>query len=230
MFPDEGHIGSVDVDLLIDHLTLKDAGYQSMVRILIKNRYEEHPDKYFSFVKHVQVEGILYSVDVDILAGMYGGTHPKKRSQHVQGIKALKATGGNIAFEFEPQKVKVEAKRTDGAIDTACINVIAIVPYLIMKTAALGRGKAKDAYDIYFLLKHYHGGIQALAKEFASCKDWNIVLDMKKKLGEKFASANHAGPIDVANFLDAAGEEEYEIICRDAFEQVQALLTLLSDV
>ncbi len=57
MFPDEGHIGSVDVDLLINHLTLKDTGYQTMARILLKNGYNEHPDKYFSFVKTIQIGG-----------------------------------------------------------------------------------------------------------------------------------------------------------------------------
>ena len=31
-------------------------------------------------------EGHMGSVDVDILAGMYGGTQTKRRSQHVQGV------------------------------------------------------------------------------------------------------------------------------------------------
>lgn len=164
MFPGEGHIGSVDVDVLINHLALHDEGYQNMARILQGSGYREHPDKYFSFVK--TVEGVLYNVDVDILAGMYGGTQPKRRSQHVQGVKALKATGGNFAFDFPPQKIHVEAKRPDGVMDTANVSVVAVVPFLIMKTAAMGRGKAKDAYYIYFLLKHYKGGIMELAKEF----------------------------------------------------------------
>ncbi|MCR5847985.1 MAG: hypothetical protein K6G75_07700, partial [Lachnospiraceae bacterium] len=46
--------------------------------------------KYFSFVKTVEIDGEKYDVDVDILAGLYGGTTSKRRSQHVQGIKALK--------------------------------------------------------------------------------------------------------------------------------------------
>jgi len=227
MFPREGHVGSVDVDVLINHLTLQDEGYQTMARILLKNGYEEHPDKYFSFLKHVMINGTQYDVDVDILAGMYGGTRKQKRSQHIQGVKALKATGGDFAFKFEPQHVKVEVKRPDGAIDVAHVNVIAIVPYLVMKTTALGRGKAKDAYDIYFLIKHYHGGARQLAKEFSGCSDKRIVLDMKEKLSEKFASANHAGPVDVSNFLDLVDEEEIEMARRDAFEQVQALLSAI---
>ena len=134
MFPQEGHVGSVDVDIMINHLTLQDEGYQNMSRILQKNGYKEHPEKYFSFVKTVMVEGISYDVDVDILAGMYGGTQLKRRSQHVQGIKALKATGGNFAFEFPAQKISVEAERPDGAIDVANVSVVAVVPYIIMKT------------------------------------------------------------------------------------------------
>lgn len=137
LFPHQEHIGSVDVDVLINHLTLQDSGYQSMQRILLKNGYEEHPEKFFSFIKDVSVNGVNYTVDVDILAGMYGEASYKKRSQHVQGMRALKATGGNFAFDFPPQEIKVEAQRPDGAIDVATVNVIAVVPYLIMKTAAL---------------------------------------------------------------------------------------------
>ncbi|MCR4598312.1 MAG: hypothetical protein K5678_04695 [Acetatifactor sp.] len=227
MFPGEGHVGSVDVDILINHLRLMDAGYQTMAKILLSHGYAEHPEKYFSFVKTVEVDGIQYDVDVDILAGMYGGTQKKKRSQHVQGVKALKATGGNFAFEFEPQKVKVEAKRPDGALDVAHINVVAVVPYLVMKTAAMGRGKAKDAYDVYFLAKHYEGGVTELARLFEGVKNVKIVQKMKEKLGEKFASVDHAGPVDVAAFLEADGEEA-EFLRRDAYEQIQALISRIS--
>lgn len=227
MFPQEGHVGSVDVDILINHLTLQDAGYQNMALILQRNGYKEHSEKYFSFVKNVIVDGIEYPVDVDILAGIYGGTQEKKRSQHVQGIRALKATGGNFAFDFPAQKIKVEAKRPDGAIDVAYVNIVAVVPYLIMKTAAMGRGKAKDAYDIYFLIKHYNGGIKELATQFKNLGEKQIILDMKLKLNEKFASMNHSGPKDVAEFMDLLDEEEYEMIKRDAYEQIQALLRLI---
>lgn len=224
MFPGEGHVGSVDVDILINHLTLKDAGYQTMEKILLKSGYQEHPEKYFSFVKTIEIDGIGYDVDVDILAGMYGGTQSKKKSQHVQGVKALKATGGNFAFDFEPQKVQVEAPRPDGAIDVANVNVVAVVPYLVMKTAAMGRGKAKDAYDIYFLIKHYHGGTDALAKEFEKCADMNIVQEMLEKLSGKFGSEKHAGPVDISDFEEILDEEESEMLRRDAYEQVQALI------
>ena len=224
MFPNEAHVGSVDVDVLINHMTLKDSGYQTMAKILLKNGYEEHPEKYFSFIKVVEIDGEEYIVDVDILAGMYGGTALKKRSQHIQGVKALKVTGGNFAFEFPPEQMKIEAERVDGAIDTAVVNVVAIVPYLIMKTAAMGRGKAKDAYDIYFIIKHYIGGLDLLAEEFNNVADKPIIQEMKEKLYEKFASEKHAGPKDVIDFMDLIDEDEIEMTKRDAYEQINALL------
>ena len=224
MFPDEGHVGSVDVDVLINHIKLKDSGYLTMSKLLLRNGYKEHPDKYFSFIKQVQIDGINYDVDVDVLAGMYGGTQKKKRSQHVQGVKALKATGGNFAFEFEPQTIRVEAERADGAVDVVRVNVIAVVPYFVMKTAAMGRGKAKDAYDLYFLVKHYHDGLDGLAKLFEDYRESRIILEMKEKLSEKFASPEHAGPADVAAFLDLVDEEDIAFTKRDAYEQIQALI------
>lgn len=227
MFPNKQHIGSIDVDILINHLTLQDAGYLSMSKILLNNGYREHPNKYFSFIKDIEIDHVTYPVDIDILAGIYGGTTIKKRSQHVQGIKALKATGGNFAFEFPPQQITIESQRPDGAVDVATINVVAVVPYLIMKTAALGRGKPKDAYDIYFVVKHYLGGVYALAKEFSEVKDKNIVIHMKNKLAAKFYSVNHAGPKDIVDFMELYDEDMITFTKRDAYEQIQTLINLI---
>ena len=226
MFPGEGHIGSVDVDVLINHRKLQDAGYLTMSRILLNHGYTEHPEKYFSFVRQVEIDGVAYDVDVDILAGMYGGTRKEKRSQHVQGIKALKATGGDFAFRFAPQNIKIEAKRPDGAMEVAKVNVVAVVPYLVMKTAAMGRGKAKDAYDIYFLIKHYAGGVVGIGKLFGGYIGTQTIAEMKEKLSDKFRSPEHVGPVDVANFLDLE-DEERELVKRDAYEQIQAFLKFL---
>lgn len=93
-----------------------------------------------------------------------------------------------------------------------------------MKTAAMGRGKAKDAYDIYFLIKHYKGGVKELAKEFQPNADNKLVQEMKEKLAGKFASVNHAGPKDIVDFLGLTDDDEIEIIKRDAYEQMQTLI------
>ncbi|MGB8957133.1 MAG: hypothetical protein WCC10_17310 [Tumebacillaceae bacterium] len=227
LFPGLDHVGSIDVDLLINHPNLQETSYQTIERILLNNAYHKHPEKYFTFVKEVEVDDVEYDVDLDILAGMYGGTNEKRGSQKVQGITALKATGGNFAFEVPPTTVRVEARRPDGALDVGRVNVVSIVPYLVMKAAALGRGKSKDAYDIFFCIKNYSEGIDALAQLFEPFITHGLVCDMIEKLSDKFASPEHAGPEDIAAFREAFDDEEAEMIKRDAYENVDAFLTAL---
>ena len=66
-----------------------------------------------------------------------------------------------------------------------------------------------------------------MAKLFEDYKDSKIILEMKEKLAEKFASPNHAGPADVAAFLDLDDEEEIAFTKRDASEQMQALINMI---
>lgn len=118
--------------------------------------------------------------------------------------------------------------RADGALDNGHVNVISIVPYLVMKAAALGRGKPKDAYDIYCTIDNYQGGVRALAEEFAPYKDKKLVQPMGRKLEEKFASVDHAGPMDVVSFLGIEDEEEVERIKQDVYQKVHYLVDKLS--
>ena len=46
----------------------------------------------------------------------------------------------------------MEAERPDGAIDVANVSVVAVVPYLIMKTAAMGRAGEKRRMLMIFTL------------------------------------------------------------------------------
>lgn len=227
LFPEQEHVGSIDVDLLIDHLSMskKDQAYLTIERILINNGYIKHTEKYFTYVKQVTVGKTDYVVEIDIMAGMYGGTKETHRSQRIQGVRALKATGGNFAFEVPPNVVKIEARRSDGALDTGHVRVISIIPFLVMKTAALGRGKAKDAYDIYFCIKHY--GIDELCTAFNPYLERGLVKEMIEKLNEKFSSPEHSGPTDVVLFLELIDEEEIEMMKRDVFEHVNQLITKL---
>ena len=166
-------------------------------------------------------------MDVDFLSGKYGGDGGNV-SKHIDGIKALPATGGNFAFDFPPTDVKIEYTRSDGALDSGHVNVISIIPYLVMKTAALGRGKPKDAYDIYCTIDNYPGGVRALAKEFLPYKDKKLVQQMCQKLGEKFASTEHAGIVDVVSFLGISDEDEHMRVRQDAYQKVQYLINKLT--
>lgn len=227
LYPDSGHIGSIDVDVLLNQLQIKKAeSYKTIKRLLEQNGYRRHPEKYFTFVKTVFVQDIAYDVDVDFLSGKYGGDGGNV-SKHVDGIKTLPTTGGNFAFEFPPTDVLIEYTCSNGALDRGHVNVISVVPYLVMKAAALGRGKPKDAYDIYCTIDNYKGGVRALTSEFEPYADKELVQNMCQKLDEKFASVRHVGPVDVATFLGLKDEEEKERIKQDAYQKIHYLVSKL---
>ena len=77
------------------------------------------------------------------------------------------------------------------------------------------------------MIKHYAGGVEALAKEFDTVRDRPMVNEMKEKLLDKFGSENHAGPKDVSDFMDLIDDEEIALVKRDAYEQVQALIDMI---
>ena len=227
LYPDSDHIGSIDVDVLLNQLEIKKAeSYMTIKRLLVQKGYVKHPEKYFTFVKTVVVQGVSYDVDVDFLSGKYGGDGGNV-SKHIDGIKALPATGGNFAFEFPPTDVKIEYMRPDGALDSGHVNVISIVPYLVMKAMALGRGKPKDAYDIYCTIDNYPGGVKTLAAEFIPYIDKELVQKMKEKLQDKFASIDHAGPADIVSFLGTTDEDEIARVKQDAYQKVHFLVNKL---
>lgn len=229
LYQDKDHIGSIDVDVLLNQLNIeKKDGYATILELLRNNGYVRHsnPKKYFTYVKQVEIDGVTYPVDVDLLSGMYGGTGGSV-SKHIDGIKALPATGGNFAFDFPAENVTIQYCRPDGAKDIGHVKVVSVVPYLVMKAAAMGRGKPKDAYDIYFCLTNYEGGVRALVETFGPYRDASLVKEMRNKLAEKFASPDHAGPIDVVTFLDIQGEEERAEIKQDAYQRMKYLLDRL---
>ncbi len=92
-----------------------------------------------------------------------------------------------------------------------------------MKTMAMGRGKPKDAYDIYCTIDNYPGGVKALAEEFVPYIDKELVQNMKEKLQEKFASVDHAGPADIVSFLGVTDEDEIARVKQDAYQKINYL-------
>ena len=97
-----------------------------------------------------------------------------------------------------------------------------------MKGMALhDRLKEKDAWDIYFCLRNYPGGLDALAKEFRPYVSHALVREGLKKIQDKFASPSRVGPKFVADFEGSLDPEAKERSIRDAYERVNYPLRAL---
>lgn len=218
------HTGSMDVDLALNHKNLTDVKYESIHNILIDRAYYQEEDKTFTYYRDVEIDGETIRVQVDLLSSEYDGTGKSHRHQKFQGIMARKVRGCDFAFE-SCCEVPIEGQLPSGGKDSRTIKVAGIVPFLVMKGMALNdRLKEKDAWDIYYCLKNYPGGIDALAAQFSPFRHYGIALEGFSAIRNSFASPEHFGPISVAIFEGLIDGEEKEIIVRDSYERVQALL------
>jgi hypothetical protein len=221
------HVGSIDVDLALNHRKLQEAGYATIQQLLARRGYEEDPRQPFIYHRTVVVNGNAIKVEVDFLAGEYAGTSAKHRTQQVQEGRARKARGCDLAFDLYVE-TDIAGELPEGGWDQARIRVSSVVAFLVMKGMALhDRLKEKDAWDIYFTLLNYPGGLEALAKEIGPHLSQGLVQEGLRKIGEKFASPDHVGPKFVADFEEIRDPEEREIRMRDAFERVRYLLSKL---
>ena len=231
LLPRQAHIGSTDVDLAVDHRTLEEPHYAHFKELLLSRGYRQAESQPFIFYRTVPVaEGRQIQVEVDILAGEYEGTGPRHRTQKFDDVLARKARGADLAFESFTE-VELQGELPGGGKDQAQIRVASMVPFLVMKGMALAdRLKEKDAWDIYFCIRHYPGGIEALAQAFEPHLAHALVREALDKIAQKFASPDHVGPKFVADFEAVRDREERERVQRDAFERVARLLTLLKGV
>lgn len=220
------HVGSTDVDLALDHRRIKTEGYETILKLLNGRGYEQG-EQPFIFFRKLKVEGQNITVQVDLLAGEYAGAGKKHRHQKVQDVRARKARGCDLAFEH-PVEIRIEGDLPDGGKDAVTVRVASIIPFIIMKGMALAdRMKEKDAWDIYYCLKHYPGGLDPLVDAFKPFMSHGLVKEGLAKIAEKFASEKHIGPKFVADFEEIVDVEERALLQRDAFERVDHVLMKL---
>ena len=221
------HIGSMDVDLALNHKTLRDPGYKTIRNLLLGRGYRQDDDQPFIFWRKFMVGERPIEIEVDLLAGEYEGTARKHRTQEVQDVRARKARGCELAFRFATE-VPIEGTLPDGAREKATVRIAAIIPFLAMKGMAMAtRLKEKDPWDVYYCVKNYPGGPDALSAEFAPHIGNGLVKEGLLHISEKFASPDHTGPKSVADFDELTDPEERAVIQRDAYERVQDVLRRL---
>jgi hypothetical protein len=218
----------MDIDIALNHLKIQEEGYKLIEELLTSRGYYQEEEKQpFIFFRDVPLSGSVIKVEVDLLSGEYEGTGKKHRTQVVQGIKARKVRGCDLAFEMASE-VSVEGEIPGGGLDRVTIRVASIVPFLVMKGMALDdRLKEKDAWDIYYCLLAYPGGIDALVEEFRPHLSHGLVQEGLTKIAKHFSTIEALGPKFVADFEEADDPEEVERITRDAFERINAFLKRL---
>ncbi|MGB3340143.1 MAG: hypothetical protein WBB37_01510 [bacterium] len=217
----EKYQGTLDIDIALDFKEIDDQTYNTLVDILKKKDYYqkegEQPFKYYR-----DVEGM--TIEIDLLAAEYGGTGMRRRHQNVQDAKARKARGCDLVFD-DFVRVELSGVMPGGTENKVSVKIASIGPFLVTKGMALWtRMKEKDAFDIYYCVRNYPGGLVALQDKIKPLVTNKLAQEGFGKIRAKFEAVNSTGPNFVADFLEIAEPEEREIIKREAFELINALM------
>ena len=198
----------------------------------MEHGYKQSDDlRAFQLVRNVPAKdgGEAINVVVDFLRPINVDI-ARNRPPLIEKFAVQRADGAELALRFY-QYVAVTGDMPGGGVNQVKIAVASIPALLAMKGFAIqNRLKRKDAYDIYYCVRNYSGGIEALAK------DCRPVL--AEKAGEegfgyisgKFDQADGFGPTSVRKFVeetDLIGERTPDQWQQDAFGQVDALLRAL---
>jgi hypothetical protein len=223
---DVGHVGSIDVDLALNHLEFDEVGYKTIMEHLLARGYVQGKQP-FIFHREVGHPGARIEIQVDFLAGEYAGTGRSHRTQKAQDMRPRKARGVDLAFQMF-EDIEITDHLPEGGKDTERVQVASIPVFIVMKGMAIrDRLKEKDAWDIYYCVRNYPGGVEQLKRDFHPLIGQGLVKEGLKNIAEKFSSPDAVGPTHVVNFEEITDLSARELLQRDVFERIQFLLEIL---
>ncbi len=226
------HVGTLDVDIGLDPEALGDGEYATLVGALQKQGYTQSAElRRFQLERDVDLGdgGPPIRVVVDFL--MPRDAAPVKNDPPlVDNFAVMKASGGDLALLFN-QLVEMKGVMPNGINNKVEIAVCSIPALLAMKGYALvKRNKQKDAYDVYYCIRNYPGGAEALAEACLPLLGHESAREGFDGIRRKFEEFDGYGPGCVRAFAEEAqilGNRTADEWQQDAFGQVQAWLGTL---
>ena len=174
--------------------------------------------------------------DIDILVDFLvprDATIARNAPPLVGDFAVPRADGADLALRFY-QLVAIDGETPDGSGNRVQVAVASIPALLAMKGYAItNRLKRKDAYDIYYSIRNFPGGVDALVAATRPLLDFDAARTGYLHISEKFRTLDDFGPTSVRGFVDRPdmlGERTAEQWQQDAFGQVDAWLLDLDEV
>jgi hypothetical protein len=229
---DMQHVGTVDVDIGLDAEALGDGEYATLIQALQEHGYQQRQElRRFQLVRQIPTTdgGAPIDIIVDFLmprnANITTNVPPL-----ISDFAVQKADGADLALRFY-QLVAISGSMPAGGTNRVEIAVCSIPALLAMKGHAIERRyKQKDAYDIYYCIRNYPGGPEALAVECKPLLEEANGIAGFKFIAGKFDTVDGFGPTCVRQFVEdthVLGDRSPDQWQQDAFGQVNAWLQAL---
>jgi len=222
------HVGSIDIDLVIDPDIIDEARYETIVRTLLNRGYQPSEKILYQFERTVtsDIDNREYTVGIDFLTPQLpkgrGKTHRHRQIQ--PDLRARNLKGAEIALELN-QKIPLVGILPEDGKTKLDFKVASLASFFALKGFAFGeRYREKDAYDLYALCDYYKDGPVSVAKEVKPKKEIDIVRRGLKAIRDRFRSSEAEGPSWVVKFMAIRDEKEKEEVRQRSFMVVNEML------
>ncbi|KAB1088902.1 nucleotidyl transferase AbiEii/AbiGii toxin family protein [Neorhizobium galegae] len=229
---DMRHVGTLDVDLGLDAEALGDGEYVTLVEALMGHGYKQGKElRRFQLVRKVPASdgGAPIDIIVDFLMPRHAEI-VKNSPPILSDFAVQRADGADLALRFY-QLVAISGDMPEGGTNRVEVAVCSVPALLAMKGHALnGRHKQKDAYDVYYCIRNYPDGIEALAEACKPLLEEKSGAQGYQYISEKFNLPEGYGPTSVRKFVaetEILGDRSPDQWQLDAFGQVDAWLRAL---
>ncbi len=226
------HVGSIDVDLVIDPDVVTEDEYATIAELLLDRGYHPSREILYQFSRTVTSpsSGKHYVIGIDFLTPRPPrGQGRGHRHRPIQpGLKARTLDGAEIALRHN-FPVQIAGLLPGNGWTEVVINVADVVACLALKGIALGeRYREKDAYDIYTVCAYHGGGPVAVAGRLRAALDSPVLERGLGAIADRFDSPDAEGPWWAANFLAQDDPDRHLKLRQDAFMTVGEVLRLLN--
>jgi hypothetical protein len=197
---EEEHVGTIDLDVGFSIVVLDEQLYEEIAKRLRGAGFE--PDTNESGNITAQRWRSPQGVTVDFLIpptqeGDVGGS-----LRHLDtSFAAFIIPGLELAFR-DYEMVLLEDELPGGGRAAREIRVCGPAAFTVLKTLAFDkRGKAKDAYDLHYVVRHHQIGAEGIGQRIAEFGDEPAAKDAVRIIQRDFSNADLVGPVRVAEFL-----------------------------
>lgn len=221
----EPHRGTMDLDLGLSVAVLAEDLYATIAAQLRMAGFEvDVNEKGNTTFYRWRTPPDTPKVTVDFLIAEEALTTLHRVAKFDDDFGALATRGLQLAWR-DRRKVTLDGYTLHGMRAIRDVWICGPGAFVILKARAIqGREKFKDAYDLYYLLKHYGTGLADVAAAILPLLDDPDAHEAIQWLARNFADADCLGPKRTALFR--YGHEDADLEA-DALGLVQALLRLV---
>ena len=221
--PADPYVGTLDVDLVVDPISVPEEAYDTIAGLLRERGYLQL-DQPFRWLRSVTVEGRSIDVEVDLLAPATPRSGEGHRHERIGGEPLARRTEGAELVRTAHVEREIAGILPDGRRHRVAVRVAAPAALVILKALALSqRDKPKDAYDIDYVLRHI--GIEEVAAGIQEFGDVEPVGKALAVLAERFDTIDAIGPTSVALYRRVAlGSLEADQVQALAYARVEQLM------